>query len=114
MSPVPFALAGALAMAASTLHLGRKGRFYRAVLNFKRSWVSREIIFFSAFMGGAVYSLFAVPDNAIVARVVAAVGFVALFAMDKVYQIPTNLSGRALHSGSALMTGLYLVGVFTA
>jgi DMSO reductase anchor subunit len=112
--PVPFALAGIIAMVVSTRHLGRKGRFYRAVLNFKRSWVSREIVFFSAFMLGAIYSLFVAPDNAIVARLVAAIGFVALFAMDKVYQIPTNLSGRTLHSGSALMIGLYLVGIFTA
>lgn len=112
--PVLFALAGAFTMAASTLHLGRKERFYRALLNFKRSWLSREVVFFSAFMGGAVYSLIAAPDDALTARLVAAVGFVSLFAMDKVYQIQTNLSGRSLHSASVLLIGLYLVGVFTA
>ena len=114
VSPILFALAGAIAMVTSTAHLGRKGRFYRAVLNFTRSWVSREIVFFSIFMGGAVYALVATPDSAIIARVVAAVGFVALFAMDKVYQIQTNVSARGLHSASALLIGLYLVGVFTA
>jgi Fe-S-cluster-containing dehydrogenase component/DMSO reductase anchor subunit len=114
VSPVLFGLAGAVAMATSTSHLGRKQRFYRAVLNFKRSWVSREIVFFTVFMGGAIYSLVATPNNAVTVRVVAAVGFVALFSMDKVYQVRTNLSGRSLHSASVLLTGLYLVGVFTA
>ena len=69
MSPVLFGLAGAVAMATSTSHLGRKKRFYRAVLNFKRSWVSREIVFFTVFMGGAIYSLVATPNNAVTVQI---------------------------------------------
>jgi DMSO reductase anchor subunit len=110
---VPFALAGLAAMGLSTLHLGKKTRFYRAILNWRRSWVSREILLFSAFFGGALYSLFAAPEDSVTARVVAAVGFAALFAMDKVYQLDTNSSRSGLHSASVLLTGLYLVGVFT-
>ena len=33
--------------------------------------------------------------------------------MDKVYQSDTNLAGKGLHSASVLLTGIYLVGVFT-
>jgi hypothetical protein len=33
--------------------------------------------------------------------------------MDKVYQVATNRSTRGLHSASVLLTGVYLVGVFT-
>jgi DMSO reductase anchor subunit len=49
------ACAGVLALAASTLHLGRPLYAFRAVLGFRRSWLSREILAFGAF---AALSLF--------------------------------------------------------
>lgn len=108
-----FALAGLTAMGLSTGHLGKKLRFYRAILNWKRSWVSREILLFSAFFVGATYVMTLVPFEPVVGRLVAAIGFAALFAMDKVYQLDTNLARSRLHSASVLLTGIYLVGVFT-
>jgi DMSO reductase anchor subunit len=79
----------------------------------KGSWVSREILFFSAFFAGALYSIAWAPDDTVAARAVAAAGFIALFSIDKVYQLPTNLARTGLHSASVLLTGLYLVGIFT-
>jgi Fe-S-cluster-containing dehydrogenase component/DMSO reductase anchor subunit len=46
-----------LALAASTLHLGRPIYAYRAVKMWRRSWLSREVLLFSAFSG--VASLYA-------------------------------------------------------
>lgn len=43
--------AGLLALAASTLHLGRPRYAYRAVIGFRHSWLSREIVAFGAFAG---------------------------------------------------------------
>ncbi|MCA9395193.1 MAG: dimethyl sulfoxide reductase anchor subunit [Candidatus Omnitrophica bacterium] len=40
---------GLAALGASILHLGRPQLFYRAVLGFRQSWLSREIIAFAAF-----------------------------------------------------------------
>lgn len=40
---------GLAALGASILHLGRPQLFYRAVLGFRKSWLSREIIAFAAF-----------------------------------------------------------------
>jgi Fe-S-cluster-containing dehydrogenase component/DMSO reductase anchor subunit len=40
---------GLIALAASTLHLGRPLYAFRAVLGFRRSWLSREIVAFGAF-----------------------------------------------------------------
>ena len=50
-------LVGALALAASTLHLGRPIHAYRAVKMWKRSWLSREVLLFAAF--SAVACLYA-------------------------------------------------------
>ena len=50
-------LVAALALAASTLHLGRPIHAYRALKMWRRSWLSREVLLFSAF--SAVASLYA-------------------------------------------------------
>jgi formate dehydrogenase iron-sulfur subunit len=42
---------GLLALAASTLHLGRPAYAWRAVIGLRTSWLSREILGFSAFAG---------------------------------------------------------------
>ena len=44
---------GQLGLAAATLHLGRPLYAYRAVLGFRHSWLSREVIAFSLFAGGS-------------------------------------------------------------
>ena len=44
---------GLLALAASTLHLGRPQYAYRAVIGLRHSWLSREIVAFGAFAGAA-------------------------------------------------------------
>lgn len=45
---------GLLALAASTLHLGRPQYAYRAVIGLKHSWLSREIVAFGLFAGAAL------------------------------------------------------------
>ena len=42
-------LVGGLALAASTLHLGRPVYAYRALKMWRRSWLSREVLLFTAF-----------------------------------------------------------------
>lgn len=42
---------GCLALGASTLHLGRPIRAYRALKMWKRSWLSREVLLFGCFSG---------------------------------------------------------------
>ena len=44
-------LVGGLALSASTLHLGRPVHAYRALKMWRRSWLSREVLLFSAFSG---------------------------------------------------------------
>ena len=47
-------LFGLVALAASTLHLGRPRYAYRAVIGLRHSWLSREILAFGIFAGLAV------------------------------------------------------------
>jgi DMSO reductase anchor subunit len=42
-------LVGGVALSASMLHLGRPAHAYRALRMWKRSWLSREVLMFSAF-----------------------------------------------------------------
>jgi DMSO reductase anchor subunit len=44
---------GGLALAASTLHLGRPVHAYRALKMWKRSWLSREVLLFGCFSNAA-------------------------------------------------------------
>ncbi|MBI2710981.1 MAG: dimethyl sulfoxide reductase anchor subunit [Actinobacteria bacterium] len=46
-------IVGLLALGASVLHLGRPRRAWRAVIGLRHSWLSREIVAFSAFAGAA-------------------------------------------------------------
>jgi Fe-S-cluster-containing dehydrogenase component/DMSO reductase anchor subunit len=48
-TPATAALAGAVALAASVVHLGRPRHALRAVLGLRHSWLSREIVAFGAF-----------------------------------------------------------------
>jgi formate dehydrogenase iron-sulfur subunit len=51
--------AGLLALAASTLHLGRPQYAFRAVIGIRTSWLSREVLAFGAFAGlTALYAVY--------------------------------------------------------
>jgi Fe-S-cluster-containing dehydrogenase component len=111
-----------LAAGASTLHLGRKERAWRAILGWRTSWLSREIILFNAFAVAGTLVLAGVPSGWWAAltggllprdttgTVVAMLGFATLFAMDRVYHA-TRTPGIGHHSARTLLTGLLAAGV---
>ncbi len=108
-SRVPWALPAALAgaMGLSLAHLGRPERAWRAVLNLRTSWVSREIALTGLFLAlcGA-WNLGLAP-----AWAAAAAGFAALFAVDRVYHAALRIRVHDLHSGGALLNGIFLAAV---
>lgn len=96
-------------MLVSVRHLGRKTRAWRAVLNVRRSWLSREIAGFEIFMGlSALALLFKAPA---LGWAGALVGFLALFAMDRVYDPVRARTAKPLHSADVLVTGLLMAGI---
>lgn len=107
MPPLPVFLAVAgLAAAASTLHLGRRDRMWRAMLNVRRSWLSREIVFFGAFSGATVLHLL-LPDLPGVKTAAAVLGAATLFSIDRVYDL-VRPSRHRLHSADTVLTGALL------
>ncbi len=109
--PLPAFLAAAVAsMGLSSLHLGQKRRAWRAMLNLRRSWLSREIVFYSAFVGLATLHLL-LPELRGLAVAAAAAGFAALFAMDRVYDLVLRHEPQRSHSADVLLTGLLLTAI---
>lgn len=105
--------AAALAAGASTLHLGRKERAWRAVLGWRTSWLSREILFFNAFAAtGTVAQAGLLPGGAGETAGIAAslMGFATLFSVDRVYYA-TRTPGVGHHSARTVLTGLVAAGV---
>jgi formate dehydrogenase iron-sulfur subunit len=83
-----------LALAASTLHLGRPIYAHRAVKMWRRSWLSREVLLFSAF--SAVASLYAValwlrwPVGAALGALTLVFGFGGVTASACIYRVPSR------------------------
>ena len=112
--PMPvFAAAGVLAMAVSALHLGRITRIWRAILNVRRSWVSREVLLFSTFFVAACVVAFRPEVLVSVKWAIATVGFGGLFAMDMVYRVRGQPTLTVPHSAMAMLTAAFYIGILT-
>jgi Fe-S-cluster-containing dehydrogenase component len=107
LRPLPFLGAGAAAMALAGSHLGRPLRAWRAVLNLRRSWLSRELVLVSAFLGLGALSV-RVP---VLAGAAALGGLAALLAVDRIYRVAFRQGPGNLHSAQVLLEGLYLLGL---
>jgi NAD-dependent dihydropyrimidine dehydrogenase PreA subunit len=106
-----FAGLGALVMALSTLHLGKPLRAWRAILNVKSSWLSREILFTNLFL---VLGLpFVVLPHASVAFGLPALvaGIALAFSIDGVYRAIPRPEAKRMHSAEAVPTVALLFGI---
>ena len=97
-------------MAASTLHLGQKARAWRAMLNWRRSWLSREVLAFSAFLGLAGLALVAVPFRPALGLIAAAFGFGCLACVDRVYAAMARERRTRLDDVAAVASASFLAG----
>ncbi len=94
----------------STLHLGRKERAWRAILNIKSSWLSREILFFSVFTALSVCDILNVIPSWISYLAITS-GVLTLLSAEMLYKPAINR--HKLHSSSLLMSGLLYYSIFT-
>jgi DMSO reductase iron-sulfur subunit len=106
---VVHAAAGFFALLLAGVHLGRRERAWRAVRNWRHSWLSREIILFSSFVALGACSLAMPRRTGWPMWAVTAIGFAALYAVDRVYGV-TATRELALHSARAVLTGLLFLG----
>jgi DMSO reductase anchor subunit len=108
---LPFIGGAALTLGLASLHLGRPWRAYRAALNVRRSWLTREVVSLSAFFAaGVVYAGFG-ADSVIIGALAAFLGFLALYCADQVYSVLERAGPGYLHSASVLWTGFFLTSV---
>ena len=109
--PRGFSILGVTSILMSTLHLGRPERAWRAILNVRRSWVSREILLISAFLGLTILHALLIPLPDWLLAVTAVLGFAALFAADKIYDVAGQISPAIPHSAMNSLTAAYLLGL---
>jgi len=124
-NPFIFLGAGFFGMILTITHLGNKIRAYRAILNWKNSWVSREIIAVSSFMCLSAICLIFYSVNSLNGFIISMVGFAALVSMDKIYHVvpqPTKnpvfqknrIFVNNLHSASNLLNGIFFTALLIA
>ena len=87
-------LVAALALNGATLHLGRPAYAYRALKMWRRSWLSREVLLFTAFAGVAgVYAALLwmdLPGSLIVGGLTSVVGIAGVTASGCIYRVPSR------------------------
>ncbi len=113
VSATVFPALAAGAMAASAAHLGQAGRSWRAVLNLRRSWLSREVVLYGLFVLVSLVWLRGTPGLQFAGWAAVAAGVALLFAVDRVYDVAGKEMSAHLHSAGALWMSLYLASVLS-
>lgn len=87
-------LVAALALNGATLHLGRPIHAYRALKMWRRSWLSREVLLFTAFSGTAtLYAALLWLDlhgSSIAGGLTSALGAAGVVASGYIYRVPSR------------------------
>jgi Fe-S-cluster-containing dehydrogenase component/DMSO reductase anchor subunit len=110
---------GGLALGASTMHLGRPVHAYRALRMWRRSWLSREVLLFSAFSGiASVYAAMlwlAVPGSTWIGAATALLGAAGVTASACIYLVPSRPAWNSWHTVvDFFLTGAVLGPLFVA
>jgi formate dehydrogenase iron-sulfur subunit len=94
MTAVISLVVAAIALNGATLHLGRPAHAYRAIKMWRRSWLSREVLLFTAFSG--VASVYAgllwmeVPGSLLVGGLTSLLGIAGVTASGCIYRVPSR------------------------
>lgn len=101
---IGFLFLGIISGLLSIFHLGKKERAWRAIINIKESWLSREILFFVLFYGAAFFEFFIYPLPIVIAGIS---GILLLLSIDMVY-LPAQWRWKTkFHSALTLIIMLH-------
>ncbi len=116
----PLAMLGAafLALGTSVFHLGRPLFAFRALKMWKRSWLSREVLFFTLFsLLAALYSLLRFRESALplalrfgLGILVALTGITGIYCSAKIYMVPARPSWNTPRTPIAFFATTLLLG----
>jgi len=112
-APAPLVFLGlaGLSLGVSTLHLGRPLHAWRALLNLRSSWLSREATLAGLFVGLAALWLLTASAGAGSAALVT--GLALAGSMDAVYRAIPRRQPARWHSADAMLSLLLLLGIGT-
>jgi len=113
LNPLYFLGAGFIGLILSSIHLGKKMRAWRSVLNIKNSWLSREILGYGLFLGSALV-WFIIPEYRFIAYTSVLFGFGTSYIIDKVYIHTEKTTAMDIHSSSVFLTALLMTSLLTS
>jgi DMSO reductase anchor subunit len=102
---------GIMAILLSALHLGKKIRAWRSILNLRNSWLSREIFSYSLFLGLSAIYLFNKEPAIGYAGLLA--GIASLVSIDMVYKLTERKEKYTFHSAMVWLTGLMIWSILS-
>ncbi len=100
-----FLIMGGIGALFSILHLGQKQRAWRSLLHVQHSWLSREILFFSLFMGAVFVDWFIYPLPSIIPVFL---GAGLLISIDMLYVLAMWRWPLKVHSAQTSLIALSL------
>ena len=113
-----FVFTSAVAMIASHFHLSRPFLSFLAVLNFKSSWLSREIVFSLLFFGMLLGLLYLTSFEKNRRKLITALGWLAIltgsvmvYCMARIYLLPTQAAWNSTSVIVSFFTTSLLTGV---
>ena len=104
-----FLFVAAIGAAFSLFHLGQKMRSWRALLNIRKSWLSREIFFFTLFFTSNFLSFFILDINQ---WIIISFGILLLISIDMLYKPVQWKWKRKQHSASVVLMALTYYALF--
>ena len=99
---------GLLALAASVFHLGRPRYAFRAVIGFRHSWLSREIVAFGLF--AALAPAYAVTGSTAIGAAAAGVGVLGVGCSVMIYAVTHRTWWRVRASGPKFVLSTLVSG----
>ncbi len=117
LGPIAMLVAAALALGTSVFHLGRPLFAWRALKMWKRSWLSREVLFFSLFAGlAADYSLLRwqgvrIPGLLeVLGGLTVTTGVAGIYSSARIYMVPARPSWNNIRTPIAFFATAFLLG----
>ncbi|MEN8154309.1 MAG: DmsC/YnfH family molybdoenzyme membrane anchor subunit [Acidobacteriota bacterium] len=108
LEPLLFGIAGIGGMALSSVHLGKKFRSFRSIFNLGSSWLSREIFFYSVFIGSSLLYLF-FPDMKAAGYSAVFFSLISAYSIDMLYHSTASENPELFHSSQITLSLLFLI-----
>ena len=111
IDPWMFLVLGVAGFALSSVHLGKRMKAWRALLNIRTSWLSREIAAYSLFLISSAAYMTVLPND-VVGSFSVLFGFITLISIDMVYVVAGRRRWATGQSAGVLSTGLLFFSLF--